>query len=67
MLKNYPPLKKHLMFSFLGGVATALGATVGFAIIIWLVTFVLNQLGGLPLIGEFFATIVNATNQALQK
>ncbi len=59
-------LKKQLFHNFLGGIATAMGATVGFAIVIWLATFIFSHLGGLPLVGIFFANIVDATNQALQ-
>jgi hypothetical protein len=66
MVKDYPRLSKHLTYSFLGGIATALGATVGFAIVIWIATFILSRLGGLPLVGIFFANIVDATTQALQ-
>lgn len=66
MLKEYPSLKKHLSYSFLGGVATAIGATVGFAIVIWFITQVFSSLGALPIVGEFFANIVEATNRALE-
>ena len=59
-------LKKMLFHNFLGGIATAMGATVGFAIVIWLVSLILHQLGGLPIVGNFFASIVDATNDALK-
>lgn len=59
-------LKKTFIINFFGGIATAFGATVGFAIVIWLLTFIFGHLGGLPLIGSFFATIVSETNNALQ-
>lgn len=64
---NYPKLPKHITFSFLGGISWALGASVGFALFIWVLTGVLGTLGGLPVVGQFFATIVETTNQALEK
>ena len=63
--KVYRPLSKMLRDNFLGGISWALGATVGLAVIVGLVTFILNLLGGLPIVGGFFADIVESTNQAL--
>lgn len=40
--------------SFVGGIFTALGATVGFAVVIWIVGAVFTQLGVIPVIGDFF-------------
>lgn len=39
----------------------AFGATIGFAIVSTVLVFVLRQAGGLPLVGSFIATIVDAT------
>lgn len=39
--------------SFLSGIFTGLGATVGVSIVIGLITFILNQLQLFPIIGEF--------------
>jgi len=63
----YRPLHRMLHDNFVGGIAWALGATVGFTLFVATLTFFLNILGGLPVIGVFFANIVDATNQALQK
>lgn len=43
--------------SFTGGLFTALGATVGFGLVIWVAGFILNSLGVLPLVGDFFARL----------
>ena len=51
---------------FVGGVGWALGATVGFALVLVILSYVLRVLGGLPIIGEFFATIVDFTQKALE-
>ena len=47
------------------GFAWAIGVTVGFAFISTVVVLILGMLGGVPLIGGFIATIVEATNSAL--
>ena len=51
--------------SFVGGLFVALGATVGFAVLITILVFVLRQLEVLPIVGEFFSNIkefVQSTN-----
>lgn len=62
----YRPIKQMLWHNFLGGIAWALGTTVGFAIVFAIITFVFNILGGLPVIGGFIASIVEATNKVLE-
>lgn len=59
-------LKKMLHYNFLGGIAWGLGATIGFAFVITVLTFLLNQIGGIPLVGEWIANIVAATNRSLE-
>ena len=49
-----------------GGNGWAIGATIGFAFLIWVLSFVLNRLGGLPVIGDFFANLISITNEALE-
>ena len=51
-----------LFKSFISGMAWMIGATLGFTIFL----SVLKFLGGLPIIGNFFASIIEATNQALE-
>lgn len=57
--KYYGDWKTLMLRSFVSGVFTALGATVGFAVIIWVVSGILNQLGVLPVVGEFFRDLNN--------
>lgn len=57
---------KIILKSLLGGLAWAIGATFGFTLFMVIVTFVLRGLGGLPVVGEFFAGIIEATQQALE-
>ncbi len=51
---------------FITGIGTAFGATVGFAIVSTVIIFILNQLGGLPLVGNWIANIVKVTQGALK-
>lgn len=59
-------LKKTFLANFIAGVGWGIGATVGLAIFLGVFTWVLNQLGGLPLVGQFFADLIEVTNNALQ-
>jgi len=52
--------------NFLGGIAWAAGASAGFAILAMVMGFVLNKLGGLPVIGSFLASLVEVTQTALR-
>jgi hypothetical protein len=57
----------HLFLeNFFRGLFWAIGATLGFALFLTLLGIILNWLGGLPLVGNFFATIIELTNEALE-
>jgi len=62
-MTNY---RKLFAKRFFGGIFWAMGATFGFAILITIVSFILKWLGGLPIIGQFFANLIEATNKALE-
>lgn len=47
----------------LSGIGWSFGATLGFAIVAGVVTFVLSQLGALPVIGQFFTDLKNTADQ----
>jgi hypothetical protein len=49
------------------GLGWAFGATLGFAIVSTILIFILRRAGGLPLVGSFVASIVNATLEQLVK
>lgn len=63
--------KKSVWQTFKKGVVTGLGwtfgATIGFTIISGVLIILLRQLGGLPLVGDFLAAIVDATQESLLK
>lgn len=46
---------------FIAGLGWSLGATVGVVVISTVVVWILNILGGLPLVGNFIANIVEET------
>lgn len=52
--------------SFVAGVVTALGATLGFAIVIWVAGFILDSLGVLPVVGDFFAQLNSVLHDLAQ-
>jgi hypothetical protein len=49
------------------GIGWAFGVTIGFVIISTILIFVLRSLGGLPVIGAWIASIVEATLSQLAK
>jgi len=50
---------------FVGGIGWSLGVTVGFFLISTVLVYLLGSLGGLPLVGEWIASLVKATQGAL--
>lgn len=50
----------------MSGLGWAVGATLGFAIFVTVVSMILNLLGGMPYVGGILADIVHFTNEALE-
>lgn len=50
--------------SFVGGLFVALGATVGFALLVTILIFVLRHLEVLPVVGDFFSNIKDFVQEA---
>ncbi len=67
-MKINPKAKYSEIFlkSLVGGVGWAIGATLGFALLIYILGFILGRLGGLPLIGDWMARLIEVTNEALE-
>ena len=59
-------LKEILLNNFLGGLAWAIGATVGISIIIFLLTNVFRNVGWIPLIGDFISNLTSYVLTNLQ-
>ena len=51
--------------NFTAGVGFMIGATVGFSLFLAIFSLVITFLGGLPVIGNFFANVIEVTNRAL--
>lgn len=51
---NWPTL---LLRSFVAGLFTAIGATVGLAVVVWVAGAILEGLGVLPVVGDFFSRL----------
>jgi hypothetical protein len=66
---KYLKKKEHpsvFLKGFLGGLGWTVGATLGFAIFVAVVSMILNLLGGLPVVGNFLANIIHFTSEALK-
>jgi hypothetical protein len=48
---------------FLVGLASGLGATIGVALVLALLGFILRELGGLPIVGEWLQGVGNNLNR----
>jgi hypothetical protein len=59
--------KHHKVFinNFIGGLGWVLGITVGISLLAFILTIIMNALGGVPLIGSGIANIIKATLDAM--
>lgn len=51
---------------FLQGIGWIFGATIGFALVIAIISFLLAKLGGVPVVGQVFANLLDAINRFSQ-
>ncbi|HUS59901.1 MAG TPA: DUF5665 domain-containing protein [Nevskiaceae bacterium] len=60
--------KNRIIFlkNFIGGLSWMTGATIGFALFIAFLSLILKWLGGLPIIGDFAANLIEVTSKALE-
>ncbi len=63
--KYYNSWSNLMARSFVSGLFTALGATVGLALVLGLAGLILENLGVLPIVGDFFARINEVLSNAL--
>ena len=60
------PFKDIILNNFLGGIAWAVGATLGFSVIIFLLTYVFKNVDWIPFIGNFVSDLTSYVLQNLQ-
>ncbi len=53
------PLKDIIFNNFVGGIAWALGATVGISLIFTLLALLAKNVNLIPIVGEFVSEIIN--------
>ncbi len=66
MERVYGSWKDIIWRSFVSGVFGALGATVGLALVVIVLSFILDQLGVLPVVGDFFSRLNAFINSPFQ-
>lgn len=70
-LKNlkiaYIPYNELFKEGVIAGLGWAIGVTIGFVLISSVLVLILRQLGGLPLIGDWIASVVEETQSQLVK
>ncbi len=60
--------KRHLFLAnFLGGLAWGLGSVLGATLIVATILFLLNALGGLPIIGDYITDIADAISRGTNR
>ncbi|HUD21031.1 MAG TPA: DUF5665 domain-containing protein [Candidatus Saccharimonadales bacterium] len=55
--RSYQPTHSAMWRGFLIGIAGGLGTTLGVAIVLSLIGFLVRELGGLPVIGAWFSDV----------
>ena len=59
--------KSKIIDGLVRGIGWAFGVTIGFVLVSTILVFLLRSLGGLPLVGNWMASIVEATQASLLK
>ena len=60
------PWHKNLLSGFVGGIGWAAGASIGFALLVALLSLLFNLLGGIPFLGTFVGQIAQQAQEYLQ-
>lgn len=59
LLHNYANPKRLILVNILAGLARGLGLTIGTALVIAILGYILNQFISLPIIGEYIADLID--------
>lgn len=60
------PWQKNFFSGFVSGIGWAAGASIGFALLVALISFIFKILGGLPFIGTIVGQIAHQAQEYLQ-
>jgi len=60
------PKREIFKAGIVGGLGWAFGVTIGFAIVSIIIIFLVNRAGGIPLIGDWIAKVVESTQTQLE-
>lgn len=63
ILRNYSNPRRVLTINFLAGLARGLGLTVGTAIILGMIGYILGQFISMPVIGEYISNLLDYVKQ----
>jgi hypothetical protein len=66
MIYKKERLRTSFFRNFIGGIATGLGLTVGVSLVAYLLSLTVPAFGGLPVVGDSFANIINSILEALK-
>lgn len=64
-MKSHQSSIEHIKKGFLNGLGWSIGTTVGFALVVTIIVNLIKFAGGLPVVGGFFASVVESTQQSL--
>lgn len=53
------PLKKLVVNNFVGGIAWAFGVTIGFSLLIAILTLISKEINVIPIIGRFVSNVID--------
>ncbi len=57
--------RKHFITGFLGGVGWAFGATIGTAVVAYIISILIRRVDIVPIFGQFIADVIKAAQQNL--
>lgn len=60
---NRTSKKEIIINNFIGGIAWGFGATIGLAVILSIISFMLREINFVPFVGDFVSQIVEFVNQ----
>lgn len=58
--------RKHFITGFMGGVGWAFGATIGTAVVAYIVSLLIRKVDLVPIFGQFIADVIKASQESLR-